>query len=292
AHRRETQNDQHRLRLPDKQREARAAAAVSHDHVVAIHSIDDVARPPIIVMEFIDGQSVQQKIDKVGALDVKSILRIGMQTAAGLEAAHRQGLVHRDIKPANILLENGIERVKLTDFGLARAIDDIGMTKTGQITGTPQYMSPEQAQEQRVDHRTDLFSLGCVLYAMCPGRAAFRADSAVAVMHRIVHEEPRPVREVNEDIPDWLCEIVDKLFEKNPENRFKSAEEVEDLLGRHLAHLQQPNSVPMPVCVSPNRIRSAHEESVVETLASVVKACLFTAVLILIAGGVILSLMG
>ena len=273
-------------------REARAAAAVSHDHVVAIHSIDDVARPPIIVMEFIDGQSVQQKIDKVGALDVKSILRIGMQAAAGLEAAHRQGLVHRDIKPANILLENGIERVKLTDFGLARAIDDIGITKTGQITGTPQYMSPEQAQGQRVDHRTDLFSLGCVLYAMCTGGAAFRADSTVAVMHRIVHEEPRPVRQVNEDIPDWLCEIVDKLLKKNPEDRFDSAEEVKDLLGQHLAHLQQPGSVPMPACVGPRTIRSTHEESGVEIFASVVTAVLFTAVLVLLAVGVVLSLMG
>ena len=227
-------------------REARAAAAVSHDHVVAIHSIDDESHPPVIVMEFIQGQSLQQKIDKVGALDVKSILRIGMQTAAGLSAAHRQGLVHRDIKPANILLENGIERVKLTDFGLARAVDDISMTRTGQITGTPQYMSPEQAQGQRVDHRTDLFSLGCVLYAMCTGRAAFRADSAVAVMHRVVHGTPRPIREVNEDIPDWLCEIVDKLLAKEVDDRFASAEEVEDLLSRHLAHLQQPTSVPQP----------------------------------------------
>ncbi|MFT5093588.1 MAG: serine/threonine protein kinase [Porticoccaceae bacterium] len=227
-------------------REARAAAAVSHDHVVAIHSIDDESHPPVIVMEFIQGQSLQQKIDQVGALDVKSILRIGMQTAAGLSAAHRQGLVHRDIKPANILLENGIERVKLTDFGLARAVDDISMTRTGQITGTPQYMSPEQAQGQRVDHRTDLFSLGCVLYAMCTGRAAFRADSAVAVMHRVVHDVPRPIAEVNEDIPDWLCGIVEKLLAKEADDRFDSAEEVEDLLSRHLAHLQQPTSVPQP----------------------------------------------
>jgi serine/threonine protein kinase len=227
-------------------REARAAAAVSHDHVVAIHSIDDESHPPVIVMEFIQGQSLQQKIDKVGALDVKSILRIGMQTAAGLAAAHRQGLVHRDVKPANILLENGIERVKLTDFGLARAVDDISMTRTGQITGTPQYMSPEQAQGLRVDHRTDLFSLGCVLYAMCTGRAAFRADSAVAVMHRVVHDVPKPIRDVNEDMPDWLCEIVDKLLAKNIDERFSSAEEVEDLLSRHLAHLQQPTSVPQP----------------------------------------------
>lgn len=231
-------------------REARAAAAVSHDHVVSIYAIDDEAKPPRIVMEMIDGQSLQQKIDSTGALDVKSILRIGMQTASGLSAAHRQGLVHRDIKPANILLENGIEKVKLTDFGLARAVDDIGMTKTGQITGTPQYMSPEQAQGQRVDHRTDLFSLGCVLYAMCTGRAAFRADSAVAVLHRIVHDTPRPIREVNEDIPDWLCAIVEKLLAKEPEARFESAADVEELLGRHLAHIQQPETIPKPELVS------------------------------------------
>lgn len=245
-------------------REARAAAAVSHDHVVAIHSIDDDSHPPLIVMEFIQGQSLQQKIDTVGALDVRSILRIGMQTAAGLSAAHRQGLVHRDIKPANILLENGIERVKLTDFGLARAVDDISMTRTGQITGTPQYMSPEQAQGQRVDHRTDLFSLGCVLYAMCTGRAAFRADSAVAVMHRVVHDVPRPIREVNEDIPDWLCGIVEKLLAKEAEDRFDSAEEVEDLLSRHLAHLQQPTAISQPApVVLPGR--SAQRDTVVSS---------------------------
>ncbi|HUG66658.1 MAG TPA: serine/threonine-protein kinase, partial [Pirellulaceae bacterium] len=126
-------------------REAQAAAAVSHDHVVTIYAINDVHRPPFIVMEFVDGQSVQEKIDCHGALALVEILRIGMQTAAGLAAAHKQGLVHRDIKPANILLENGVERVKLTDFGLARAVDDVSVTQTGQIAGTPQYMSPEQA---------------------------------------------------------------------------------------------------------------------------------------------------
>jgi serine/threonine protein kinase len=233
-------------------REAQAAAAVSDDHVVTIHAIDEESRPPMIVMEYVDGQSLQQKIDEFGALDVKSILRIGMQTAAGLAAAHRQGLVHRDVKPSNVLLENGIERVKLSDFGLARAVDDVGVTLTGQITGTPQYMSPEQAQAQRVDHRADLFSLGCVLYAMCTGRAAFRADSAVAAMHRVVHDTPKPIRLVNPEIPNWLCEIVDKLLEKNPDDRFQSSEEVADMLGRHLAHLQQPESVPRPESIGPS----------------------------------------
>ena len=234
-------------------REARAAAAVSHDHVVSIYAVDDQSQPPLIAMEMIEGKSLQQKIDDEGALDLKSILRIGMQTAYGLEAAHRQGLVHRDIKPANILLENGVERVKLTDFGLARAIDDIGMTQTGQITGPPQYMSPEQAQGQRVDHRTDLFSLGCVLYAMCAGRAAFRADSAVAVMHCIVHDTPKPIHEHNEDIPNWLCNIADKLLAKDPAERFESSAEVAELLEGHLSHIQQPDSVPQPKPIAPRK---------------------------------------
>src|SRR5437773_5446193 len=103
-------------------------------------------------MEEIDGNAVQEKIDKQGALGLKEILRIGTQIAEGLAAAHRQGLIHRDIKPANILLENGVERVKITDFGLARSVDDVGLTRTGEVSGTPQYMSPEQALGQRIDH--------------------------------------------------------------------------------------------------------------------------------------------
>ena len=124
-------------------------------------------------MECISGPSLQQKIDASGALQLAQILRIGMQIASGLAAAHAQGLVHRDIKPANILLENGIERVKITDFGLARSIDDVRITQAGAVYGTPQYMSPEQAQGERVDQRSDLFSLGSVMYAMCTGRPPF-----------------------------------------------------------------------------------------------------------------------
>lgn len=227
-------------------REAQAAAAVSHDHVLTIHAIEESSQPPLIVMEYVPGQSLQQKIDREGSMDVKSILRIGLQTAQALAAAHRQGLVHRDVKPSNILLENGVERVKLGDFGLARAVDDVGITRTGQITGTPQYMSPEQAGGETVDHRSDLFSLGAVIYAMCTGRAAFRADSAVAVLHRVIHEHPNRIDSVNPEIPEWLSEIVEVLLEKDPDNRFQTAEDVADLLEAHLAHLQTPEIVPQP----------------------------------------------
>lgn len=227
-------------------REAQAAAAVCHDHVVTIHGVDDDENLPFIVMEYIVGQSLQQKIDKSGPLGLKETLRIGMQIAAGLSAAHKQGLVHRDIKPANILLENGVERVKITDFGLARASDEVAITQFGQIAGTPQYMSPEQAMGHSVDQRSDLFSLGSVLYTMCTGRPAFRADSTVAVLRRVCDETPRPISELNPDIPDWLVAIVERLMAKAPEQRFQSASEVAILLEQWLAHCQQPGSVPRP----------------------------------------------
>jgi hypothetical protein len=221
-------------------REATTAASVHHDHVVTIHAVDDGHQPPYLVMQFIDGQTLQQKIDREGALELKHILRIGSQAAAGLAAAHKLGLIHRDVKPANILLENGVERVKITDFGLARAADDVQMTQTGIIAGTPQYMSPEQARGEPIDARSDLFSLGSVLYTMCTGRPAFRADNPVAVLRRVCDDTPRPIHEKNPEIPSWLELIINKMLAKNPADRFASAEELAELLGQCLAHVQNP----------------------------------------------------
>jgi len=229
------------------QREAQAAAAVSHDHVVAIHAVDEWNGLPYLAMECVSGLSLQQKLDTGGPLQLAQILRIGMQVASGLAAAHAQGLVHRDIKPANILLENGIERVKITDFGLARSIDDVRITKAGAVCGTPQYMSPEQAQDERVDQRSDLFSLGSVMYAMSTGRTPFRGDTGLAVLKRVCEDTPRPIREVNPDIPEALAEIVNKLLAKNPDARFQTAGEVAELLSRYLAHVQQDPLAPFQV---------------------------------------------
>jgi eukaryotic-like serine/threonine-protein kinase len=167
------------------------------------------------------------------------VLRIGLQTALGLAAAHAQGLVHRDVKPSNILLENGVERVKLTDFGLARAVDDGSLTQSGVVAGTPQYMSPEQAGGEPIDHRSDLFSLGSVLYFMCAGYPPFRASSTPAILRRVCDQEPRPIREVNPDVPEWLAGVIKRLHAKNPSVRFQSAAEVADVLGRYLADFQR-----------------------------------------------------
>jgi formylglycine-generating enzyme required for sulfatase activity/serine/threonine protein kinase len=219
-------------------REARAAAAVTHENVVTIHAVEDEHNPPYLVMQCIDGPSLQEKIDRQGPLSVKEVLRIGMQTARGLAAAHKQGLVHRDVKPANILLENGVERVKITDFGLARAVDDASLTQSGTIAGTPLYMAPEQAAGDALDHRADLFSLGSVLYVMCTGRPPFRAPNTVAVLMRVIEEVPRPIREINTEVPEWLCNVIRRLHAKKPGDRFQTARDVANLLGKYLAELQ------------------------------------------------------
>ncbi|MCI0684621.1 MAG: protein kinase [Gemmataceae bacterium] len=224
-------------------REARAAAAVRDDHVVAIHAVEDQGAAPYLVMEFIHGCTLEALIRRGGPLEVKEILRIGMQVASGLAAAHKQGLIHRDVKPANILLENSVQRVKLTDFGLARAADDASLSQSGLIAGTPLYMAPEQAASAPIDQRADLFSLGSVLYALCTGHAPFRADTPLAVLKRVSLDAPRPVREVNPDIPDWLQTIIDRLHAKDPAGRFQTADEVAELLGRRLGQLQRPDSV-------------------------------------------------
>jgi hypothetical protein len=219
-------------------REARAAAAVRDEHVIDIHAVCDDAPVPYLVMEYIDGCNLETLLRRGGPLEVKEVLRIGIQVASGLAAAHKQGLVHRDIKPANILLENGVQRVKLTDFGLARAADDASLTQSGFIAGTPLYMAPEQAADERIDPRADLFSLGSVLYEMCAGRPAFQAATTLAVIRRVCDGKPRPVRELNPDIPEPLCRLIERLQAKKPADRPASARQVADLLAGLLAGLQ------------------------------------------------------
>jgi serine/threonine protein kinase len=227
-------------------REAQAAAAVCHDHVVTVHGVDEADGLPYMVMQYVAGESLQSRLDRVGPLELVEIVRIGLQTALGLGAAHAQGLIHRDIKPSNLLLENGLARVKITDFGLARMIDDVTLTQNGVVAGTPEYMAPEQARGEPVDHRSDLFSLGSVLYAMCTGVPPFTGSSAVAVLRQVSDQAPKSVRELNPEIPAWLDAFVRRLMEKDPVKRFQSAAEVAALLEGYLAHLRQPTTVRAP----------------------------------------------
>jgi len=231
-------------------REARAAAAVVHEHVVAIHNVETGGDAPFLVMQYVAGESLQARLDRQGPLELCEALRIAHQTAAGLAAAHAQGLVHRDVKPSNILLEQGLERALLTDFGLARASDDASLTYTGHALGTPHYMSPEQARGDAVDSASDLFSLGSVLYAMCTGRPPFRAETAYGVLRRITDSEARPVRETNPQTPAWLDALVQRLLSKSPGERIGTADELADVLAQCLAHVQRPTATPLPTVVS------------------------------------------
>jgi serine/threonine protein kinase len=260
-------------------REAQAAAAVSHDHVVAVHRVSEASGLPFLVMQYIAGESLQNRLDREGPLKAKEIVRIGLQTAKGLAAAHAQGLIHRDVKPANLLLmcrhdldgtdgTDGSHQshqsrpshrivVKITDFGLARMVDDVGLTQHGVVAGTPEYMAPEQARGEAPDHRSDLFSLGSVLYACCTGGPPFRGSSAVGVLRMVSDEEPAPVREQHPRVTNWLAELVTRLMKKNPADRFQSAAEVAALLEGYLTHLEQPNTVSAPE-LSPV-VRVAHQ---------------------------------
>lgn len=220
-------------------REARSSAAVRHENVVAIYAVDE-SPIPYLVMEYIPGQTLQQRLDEHGPLELLDVLRLGEQIAWGLAAAHRQQLIHRDVKPGNILLETSIEdRVKITDFGLARAVDDASMTQSGVIAGTPLYMAPEQALGQKLDQRADLFSLGSVLYQMLTGRPPFRASSTLAVLKRVTEDTPRPIQEITPEVPDWMCGVVARLHQKSPDERYESAREVAELLGHCRRKLEQ-----------------------------------------------------
>jgi hypothetical protein len=226
-------------------REAQAAAAVCHDHVVTVHGVHEDGLP-YLVMQYVAGESLQARLDRDGPLEVEEVVRIGMQTASGLAAAHAQGLIHRDIKPANLLLEDGLAKVKITDFGLARMADDVRLTQSGVVAGTPEYMAPEQARGEEVDHRADLFSLGSVLYACCTGTPPFRGSTAVAVLRRVSDEEPIPVRSLHPEVPAWLESVVMRLLAKDPAARFPSAAGVAGLLEGYLAHLRQPATIAAP----------------------------------------------
>ena len=227
-------------------REARAAAAVLHPNVIPIHAVDDTGKIPYLVMAYIRGDSLQKRLDQQGPLELAEVLRIGSQIAAGLSAAHEQGLVHRDIKPENVLLEGGVERVTITDFGLARAVDDNTVTQAGTIAGTPMYMSPEQARGENVDQSSDLFSLGSVLYALCTGTPPYKAETSYGVMRKIIDEEPVPLRQLHPSTPEWMGNLVAKLMAKDKADRFASAAEVHRLLDLCLNHIQQQSAGELP----------------------------------------------
>lgn len=229
-------------------REARATARVKHDHVVTVYEADERDGVPYIAMEYLEGYPLDAYLKKKGNPSFSQVLRLAADTAAGLAAAHRQGLVHRDIKPGNLWLEAPAGRIKVLDFGLARPVDtDVELTKSGAIVGTPSYMSPEQARGEKVDHRTDLFSLGAVIYRLVTGRLPFEGPNTMAVLMALATKEPSSVRELNPSVPEPLAELIHQLLAKSADARPSSADEVV----KRLRAIAQPRPVREAVPATP-----------------------------------------
>ncbi|MFO0967219.1 MAG: bifunctional serine/threonine-protein kinase/formylglycine-generating enzyme family protein [Gemmataceae bacterium] len=226
-------------------REARAAARIRHDNVVTIFQVEDHGSVPFLAMELLRGMSLEQRLQQ-GGIPLAEALRIGRETALGLQAAHREGLIHRDIKPANLWLEAPSGRVKILDFGLARPQEEpTKLTRPGTVLGTPNYMSPEQARGKAIDQRSDLFSLGVVLYEMCAGVQPFDGPSVMAVLTALAVETPAPVRARNPHVPAAVESVIHRLLEKDPARRYQNcAELLADLDAAALPARATPVSTP------------------------------------------------
>lgn len=211
--------------------EARAAGNLRHPSAVAIYDADHDPDTGLsfIAMEWVDGQSLDHLLKQEGPLTPDQAIKIVCQMAGALDAAHGQGLIHRDVKPANILLDRQ-GNAKLSDFGIAKA-ESLDLTSTGQVLGTPFYMSPEQIRDEDLDGRSDLFSLGVVLYQCLTGQQPFHAASLPAVTHKILHVDPSPPQSLNAEIPQPLASIVVKALEKSPVDRFHTGAELAEALG-------------------------------------------------------------
>jgi len=224
-------------------REARAAAALKHPHVVTIHQVGEDRSAPFLAMEFLEGESLDSRLLREVRLPLPEILRISKEIAEGLEAAHERGLIHRDIKPGNIWLEGKKGHVKILDFGLARAIsDDVHLTQTGAVVGTPAFMAPEQAAGEPIDHRSDLFSLGCVLYRMSTGQMPFKGENTYAILSALQRDNPAPPSALNWELSKELSDLIMRLLAKKPEDRPPSA----GTLAAELAAMAQSMPLALP----------------------------------------------
>jgi predicted Ser/Thr protein kinase len=212
-------------------REARAMAAVKHEHVATVYQVGEDRVVPFLAMELLEGETLESRLRHEGRLPVAEAVRVGREVATGLAAAHARGLIHRDVKPTNLWLEAPRGRVKILDFGLARVSqDDTGLTRAGQIVGTPAYMAPEQARGEAVDGRADLFSLGCVLYRALTGHSPFERPEPLAVLEALANSQPPPPCEANPDVPPALSDLVLRLLAKDPAQRPASAQAVAEAL--------------------------------------------------------------
>ncbi|MEM8668155.1 MAG: serine/threonine-protein kinase [Planctomycetota bacterium] len=211
-------------------REARAVAAVDCPSVVKIFAVSKIRDLPYLVMEFVEGESLQQRLDRLPALGMKSVIQIASNLAEGLAAAHDVGVIHRDIKPANVLIRAETGEATITDFGLALRASQYPITRTGVLIGTPEYLAPEQVDGKTVDHRSDLFSLGSLLYQLCAGTPPFSETTLVATLKAVTTNKPVELAKRVPSVPGWFSELVSRMHEKNPCDRIQTATEVVEIL--------------------------------------------------------------
>jgi eukaryotic-like serine/threonine-protein kinase len=223
-------------------REARAAGGLSHPNIVTVHDVGEIDGRPYMAMEFLQGDVLSEVMRPNQPLPVRDVLVMGIQLANALDYAHAHRIVHRDIKPGNIVRLQGTDTIKVTDFGIAH-MDTAGTgeqrTRVGDVLGTPQYMSPEQTRGDRLDGRSDLFSVGIVLYQMLSGHRPFAGDSMVAVALRIANEEPEPLDKARPDVPASLRRIIERCLAKSPDRRFQTGRELSEALARVLAEIDE-----------------------------------------------------
>ena len=223
-------------------REARAAGGLSHPNIVTVHDVGEIDGRPYMAMEFLQGDVLSEVMKPNHALPVRDVLVMGIQLANALDYAHSHRIVHRDIKPGNIVRLQGTDTIKVTDFGIAHmdtSATGEQRTRVGDVLGTPQYMSPEQTRGDRLDGRSDLFSVGIVLYQMLTGHRPFAGDSLVAVALRIANEEPEPLDKARPDVPASLRRIVERCLAKSPDRRFQTGRELSEALSRVLADMDE-----------------------------------------------------
>jgi serine/threonine protein kinase len=264
-------------------REARAVAQLQHPNIVTVIDRGAADDRQFIVFEYIDGENLKELVVRKGRLGVREALEIAVEVARGLAFAHSQGLVHRDVKPQNVLL-NGDGRAKVTDFGIARSLDVDGMTQTGTVLGTSNYIAPEQASGQPVGTQSDVYALGVVLYELLAGEVPFPGESFVVVAMKHVHEPPPNLLDVRRDVPLRVAGAVDRALEKDPEQRFGSMDAFASELEACLAELDEPEADGDRTMVIPARQRRAVQRKQVSRWPIVIGLLALLAVAAIVVG--------
>ena len=236
--------------------EVSSARRVTHPHVIRIHDISELNGLHFISMEFFEGITLKDYIKKTGVLSLMQALNIAQQICDGLEAAHRQGVIHRDLKSQNVII-GPTNQIKIIDFGLARCGNLGGLTATGLIMGTPEYMAPEQVAGKNVDERADIYSLGIILYEMFTGRVPFTGDSAIAVGFKQLKEDPPKPCDINPQLPPEIESVILQALQKNPLSRFLSVAELKSNLEKAALHRAPLIEPPLPKSES-EQLKIAH----------------------------------